>query len=229
MKMIPLRDNIESRRPPLVTVLLIILNSLVFYISAGNHPVVFAKILYKYGLIPAKITKLFVTGAALSLDDLYPFITSTFLHGNLWHLISNMWILWLFGDNVEDRMGHVRFLIFYLISGIIAGITHLVFNPLLPVPVVGASGAIAGVMGAYFVLFPTARIITLIPTFFILPLFVHIPAVVYLFLWFLTQLYYGTAYSVIGGTAVSGVAWWAHIGGFVGGVILNRFFIRKRY
>ncbi|WP_073257119.1 rhomboid family intramembrane serine protease [Caldanaerovirga acetigignens] len=227
--MIPLRDNIASRRPPLVTVLLIILNSLVFYVSAGNHPAVFAKILYKYGLIPAKITKLFVTGAAFSLEDLYPFITSTFLHGNLWHLISNLWILWLFGDNVEDRMGHIRFLIFYLISGVIAGITHLVFNPLLPVPVVGASGAIAGVMGAYFVLFPTARIITLIPTFFILPLFVHIPAVLYLFLWFLTQLYYGTTYAFIGGTAVSGVAWWAHIGGFVGGAILNRFFIRRRW
>lgn len=227
--MIPLRDNIASRRPPIVTVIIIILNAWVFFTSALNHPVIFARILYKYGLIPARITKLILTGAPFSLEDLLPFVTSTFFHGNLWHLISNMWILWLFGDNVEDRMGHLRFLIFYLLCGAIAGLTHIAFNPLLSMPVVGASGAIAGVMGAYFVLFPTARIITLIPSVFILPLFVHVPAVVYLFLWFVTQLYYGTAYSVIGGTAVSGVAWWAHVGGFVGGALLNRFFIKKRY
>ncbi|GAB6116878.1 hypothetical protein JCM16816_04750 [Thermoanaerobacter brockii subsp. lactiethylicus] len=105
----------------------------------------------------------------------------------------------------------------------------MAFNPISPVPVVGASGAIAGVMGAYFVLFPSARIITLVPSFFLVPVFLPIPAVVYLFLWFLTQLYSGTVYSVIGSTTVGGIAWWAHIGGFISGVLLNRLFLRDRY
>lgn len=118
------------------------------------------------GLYQQKVTKLVISGVPFSSSDLYPFITSMFLHGNTLHLISNMWILWLFGDNVEDRMGHIKFLIFYLLSGVIAGVFHMAFNPISPVPVVGASGAIAGVMGAYFVLFPSARIITLVPSFF---------------------------------------------------------------
>ncbi|AIS51554.1 putative membrane protein GlpG [Thermoanaerobacter kivui] len=227
--MFPIRDNIPSRRPPLITLLLIIINSLIFFTLSSASYSTFAAFVYKYGLIPAKITKLIISGVPLSGSDLYPFITSMFLHGNIFHLISNMWILWLFGDNVEDRMGHIRFLIFYLLSGVIAGVFHLVFNPISPVPVVGASGAIAGIMGAYFVLFPSARIITLVPTFFLVPVFLPIPAVVYLFLWFLTQLYSGTVYSVIGGTTVGGIAWWAHIGGFISGVLLNRFFLRDRY
>lgn len=227
--MFPIRDNIPSRRPPLITLLLIIINSLIFFTLSSASYSTFAAFGYKYGLIPAKITKLVISGVPLSGSDLYPFITSMFLHGNIFHLISNMWILWLFGDNVEDRMGHIRFLIFYLLSGVIAGVFHLVFNPLSPVPVVGASGAIAGIMGAYFVLFPLARIITLVPSFFLVPVFLPIPAVVYLFLWFLTQLYSGTVYSVIGGTTVGGIAWWAHIGGFISGVLLNRFFLRDRY
>ncbi|ADL07391.1 rhomboid family intramembrane serine protease [Thermosediminibacter oceani] len=227
--MFPIRDNIPSRRPPLVTVLLIIINSLIFFTLSDTPYRTFVGFTHKYGLIPVKITKLVVSGAPFSLGDLYPFITSIFLHGSTLHLISNMWILWLFGDNVEDRMGHIRFLLFYLLSGVIAGVFHLVFNPLSRVPVVGASGAIAGVMGAYFVLFPSARIITLVPTFFLVPIFIQIPAVVYLFLWFLAQLYSGTVLSVIGGAAVSGIAWWAHIGGFVSGVLLNRFFLRDRY
>ncbi|ERM92062.1 peptidase S54 [Caldanaerobacter subterraneus subsp. yonseiensis KB-1] len=227
--MFPIRDNIPSRRPPVITLLLIIINSLIFFTLSSASYSTFAEFVYKYGLIPAKITKLIISGVPLSGSNLYPFITSMFLHGNTFHLISNMWILWLFGDNVEDRMGHIRFLIFYLLSGVIAGVFHLVFNPISPVPVVGASGAIAGIMGAYFVLFPSARIITLVPSFFLVPVFLPIPAVVYLFLWFLTQLYSGMVYSVIGGTTVGGIAWWAHIGGFISGVLLNRFFLRDRY
>ncbi|AAM23684.1 membrane associated rhomboid family serine protease [Caldanaerobacter subterraneus subsp. tengcongensis MB4] len=227
--MFPIRDNIPSRRPPVITLSLIIINSLIFFTLSSASYSTFAEFVYKYGLIPAKITKLIISGVPLSGSNLYPFITSMFLHGNTFHLISNMWILWLFGDNVEDRMGHIRFLIFYLLSGVIAGVFHLVFNPISPVPVVGASGAIAGIMGAYFVLFPSARIITLVPSFFLVPVFLPIPAVVYLFLWFLTQLYSGMVYSVIGGTTVGGIAWWAHIGGFISGVLLNRFFLRDRY
>ncbi|MDI3519523.1 MAG: hypothetical protein PWQ34_1670 [Caldanaerobacter sp.] len=227
--MFPIRDNIPSRRPPVITLSLIIINSLIFFTLSSASYSTFAGFVYKYGLIPAKITKLIISGVPLSGSNLYPFITSMFLHGNTFHLISNMWILWLFGDNVEDRMGHIRFLIFYLLSGVIAGVFHLVFNPISPVPVVGASGAIAGIMGAYFVLFPSARIITLVPSFFLVPVFLPIPAVVYLFLWFLTQLYSGMVYSVIGGTTVGGIAWWAHIGGFISGVLLNRFFLRDRY
>lgn len=227
--MFPIRDNIPSRRPPVITLSLIIINSLIFFTLSSASYSTFAEFVYKYGLIPAKITKLIISGVPLSGSNLYPFITSMFLHGNTFHLISNMWILWLFGDNVEDRMGHIRFLIFYILSGVIAGVFHLVFNPISPVPVVGASGAIAGIMGAYFVLFPSARIITLVPSFFLVPVFLPIPAVVYLFLWFLTQLYSGTVYSVIGGTTVGGIAWWAHIGGFISGVLLNRLFLRDRY
>ncbi|TCO66306.1 rhomboid family intramembrane serine protease [Caldanaerobacter subterraneus] len=227
--MFPIRDNIPSRRPPVITLSLIIINSLIFFTLSSASYSTFAEFVYKYGLIPAKITKLIISGVPLSGSNLYPFITSMFLHGNTFHLISNMWILWLFGDNVEDRMGHIRFLIFYLLSGVIAGVFHLVFNPISPVPVVGASGAIAGIMGAYFVLFPSARIITLVPSFFLVPVFLPIPAVVYLFLWFLTQLYSGMVYSVIGGTTVGGIAWWAHIGGFISGVLLNRLFLRDRY
>ncbi|ABY91647.1 rhomboid family intramembrane serine protease [Thermoanaerobacter sp. X514] len=227
--MFPIRDNIPSRRPPLITLLLIIINSLIFFTLSSASYSTFAGFVYKYGLIPAKVTKLVISGVPFSSSDLYPFITSMFLHGNTLHLISNMWILWLFGDNVEDRMGHIKFLIFYLLSGVIAGVFHMAFNPISPVPVVGASGAIAGVMGAYFVLFPSARIITLVPSFFLVPVFLPIPAVVYLFLWFLTQLYSGTVYSVIGSTTVGGIAWWAHIGGFISGVLLNRLFLRDRY
>lgn len=142
------------------------------------------------------------------------------------HVISNMWMLWIFGDNVEDRMGHLRFLVFYLLCGVAAGIVHFATNLNSTLPTVGASGAVAGVMGAYFLLYPRARIITMIPVFFY-PLFIEIPAVFFLGLWFYSQLFSGLA-SLSGPMQVGGIAWWAHVGGFLTGAAL-RFVFVKRY
>jgi len=149
-----------------------------------------------------------------------------FLHGGWMHFISNMWSLWLFGDNVEDCMGHLRFLIFYLLCGLAAGFIHFMFNPTAQVPTIGASGAIAGVMGAYFVMFPTARVITLVPIFF-LPYFIEIPAVFYLGIWFMMQLFSGM-FSLVLPTGAGGIAWWAHVGGFLFGILVLPFFRRRR-
>ncbi|MDI6600787.1 MAG: rhomboid family intramembrane serine protease [Thermoanaerobacteraceae bacterium] len=227
--MLPLRDEIRSRRWPFVTVLLILINTVVFLYSILSPEVQFNEFVYRYGMIPAYYSKLLRGGGPIVLNDFYPFITSMFLHGGLFHLISNMWVLWLFGDNVEDRMGHFKFLLFYILSGIIAGIIHFVFNPLSPYPTVGASGAIAGVMGAYFILYPRARILTAVPSIFIIPIIVHIPAVVYLLFWFFSQLYSGTIQTLAGGGAVSGVAWWAHVGGFLFGAVFHGYFEDKWY
>jgi len=146
-----------------------------------------------------------------------PFITM-FLHGGFMHLIGNMWFLYLFGDNVEDAMGHLRFLLFYLLSGIAATIAHVSVQPLSPIPVVGASGAISGVVGAYFVMFPTARVLTLVPIFFFIADVVVLPAIVFIGLWFLFQFWSGMLSLAV--PHLGGVAWWAHIGGFITGLIL---------
>jgi len=157
---------------------------------------------------------------------LLPFFSSMFLHGGFWHLLSNMWILFIFGDNVEDRMGHFRFSVFYLAMGLLAGVAHTLTELTSVVPTIGASGAIAGVLGAYLVLYPRSRVLTVIPIFFY-PLFLELPAFVFLGVWFLTQLLAGTMSA--GGGAVGGVAWWAHIGGFIAGIVLHRFFLRRQW
>jgi membrane associated rhomboid family serine protease len=141
-----------------------------------------------------------------------------FLHGGWLHVISNMWILYLFGDNVEDRMGHLRFLGFYLLSGLAANLAHFLVNLDSTMPVIGASGAVAGVMAAYLRLFPRARIITLFPVFFI-PYFLELPAYFFMAIWFLSQLFSGAA-SLLAPDAAGGIAWWAHIGGFLVGFFL---------
>jgi membrane associated rhomboid family serine protease len=149
-----------------------------------------------------------------------------FLHGGWLHLIGNMWVLYLFGDNVEDRMGPARYLAFYLLCGLAASLTHYAINPGSTVPTLGASGAISGVLGAYLLLFPTARVITLVPVF-IIPFFFEIPAVVYLGFWFVMQLFSGTL-SLAGAEPPEGVAWWAHVGGFVTGMALLPVFKKSR-
>jgi membrane associated rhomboid family serine protease len=149
-----------------------------------------------------------------------------FLHGGWLHIIGNMWTLYIFGDNVEDRMGTIRFLAFYFICGLAAGLVHFFTNPNSTLPTVGASGAIAGVLGAYFLLFPTARVITLIPLFF-LPLFVEIPAITYLGFWILSQIFSG-AISLGLPEDVGGVAFWAHVGGFITGALLHWLFVKRR-
>lgn len=211
--MIPLRDNVPARRFPLVNTALIGLNVLVFLVQTALGPQV-ERVFQIYGLVPAQ----FWVGA--DLGRWVPLFTSMFLHGGWWHLISNMLALYIFGDNVEDRLGHVRYLIFYLVGGLVAGGAHLVAYSGSTIPTVGASGAIAGVLGGYLVLFPQARVLTLIPVFYFLRL-VEIPALIYLGFWFISQLFNGLfalAYADV--FQSGGVAWWAHIGGFVFGLVI---------
>jgi membrane associated rhomboid family serine protease len=151
-----------------------------------------------------------------------------FLHGGWAHLISNMLALYIFGDNVEDRMGSFRYLLFYLLCGLVAAFVHIGFNPNSSMPTIGASGAISGVLAAYVLFFPTARVITLVPLFF-LPWFIEIPAMIYLGMWFFSQLLNGLFTVVSGVQAFGGVAWWAHIGGFLAGMIVAPLFAKRHY
>jgi len=156
------------------------------------------------------------------------FITSIFLHGGWLHLLGNMLYLYIFGDNVEDRLGHFRYLLFYLLCGVFASIVQVLSAPDAWVPMVGASGAIAGVMGAYFCLFPYSRVVTLVFIFFFIE-FIEIPAFFFLLFWFVLQFLNGTlSFSSQSGAAGGGVAWWAHIGGFVAGILLLLVFKRRR-
>ncbi|MDW8027300.1 MAG: rhomboid family intramembrane serine protease [Armatimonadota bacterium] len=176
-------------------------------------------------VIPAEYTA-FLKGEPVPVLKLLfaPFITM-FLHGGWMHLIGNMWFLYLFGDNVEDAMGHFRFLLFYLLSGIAATVAHIIVQPLSPIPVVGASGAISGVVGAYLVMFPNARVLTLVPIFFFFDIII-LPALVFIGLWFLFQFWSGLLSLAV--QHMGGVAWWAHIGGFIAGVVLTPLMRERR-
>jgi membrane associated rhomboid family serine protease len=208
--MIPIQDTQPSRHVPVVTWLLIGLNSLAFFYELSLTPRELELFLQLVGMVPARI--------ASDPTALWTMLSSMFFHGGWMHFLGNMWTLYLFGDNVEDRLGPVHYLLFYLLCGLAAGWAQFAAQPDSPLPAIGASGAIAGVLGAYFVMFPTATIITLVPVFF-LPLFLEVPAVVYLGVWFLTQLFSGVL-SLSGAPQMGGVAWWAHIGGFVAGLLL---------
>lgn len=224
--MFPIKDTIPSREFPFVTWGIIVFTAIVFLFETSLNRRALVSLFYHFGMVPARYS--YPQWVPLEdLPSLYlPFVTNLFLHGGWMHFISNMWTLYIFGDNVEDRMGHLAFFIFYILSGIVANITHYLFNPNSPIPVIGASGAIAGVMGAYFVMFPFSRVITLIPIFFI-PYFVEIPAFVYLLVWFSIQLL-SSSFSLVSPEAGGGIAWWAHIGGFIGGIVLLPFFVRRR-
>lgn len=217
--MIPIRDTVVSRTPPLVVFALIGLNAGVFYAEAALPPQTTAALIERFALVPAR---LFghdaaagpVAGPAWGALGL---VTSQFLHAGLLHVLGNLWSLWIFGDNVEDRMGKRRFLAFYLTCGVVAGAVHATLAPTSTTPTLGASGAIAGVMGAYLIWFPFARIILLVPVIFY-PLFVEVPAFVFLGLWFLLQYLGGLG---AGGPAgAQEVAFWAHVGGFLAGIAL---------
>jgi len=226
--MIPIRDTIPSRHPPLVTWMLILVNGLVFAFELRLTESQLRSVFYLFGIVPARYTHpAWAVWMGLPIDTYWPFLTSMFLHGGWLHVIGNMWTLWIFGDNVEDRMGPLRFLLFYLCCGIVAGVVHLVTNPDSTVPTVGASGAIAGVMGAYFVLYPHARVITMIPVFF-WPFFFELPAALYLGIWYLMQLFSGT-FALAAPGSVGGIAWWAHVGGFLAGILLHELFLIRRY
>jgi membrane associated rhomboid family serine protease len=223
--MFPIRDTIPSRSFPFMTIFLILLNVGVFALELQLPPQVLEAFTYYFGLVPARYSHpAWASVVGFPLDNYWPFFTTMFLHGGWLHIIANMWSLWLFGDNVEDAMGSVRFFFFYVICGLVAAFTHYVTNLNSTMPVVGASGAIAGVMGAYFVLYPRAKIVTLIPII-IIPFFVQIPAFLYLALWIISQLLSGTASLASAGDTAT-IAFWAHIGGFGAGIVLHPFFAR---
>lgn len=217
--MIPIRDTIPSRHWPLMTWLIIIANLFIFSYQLRLDPMEYRLLNIEFGLTPLRFFQNRSNGSQLVL----PFLSHLFLHAGWMHLIGNMWALWLFGDNVEDRMGPFRFLLFYISGGVIAGLVHIYSDPALPIPTIGASGAIAGVMGAYFILYPSSKIVTLVPLFFI-PLFIEIPALIYLAFWLLSQVYSVFATRQLG--MVSNIAWSAHIGGFIAGMLIHRFFHR---
>lgn len=217
--MFPIKDNIPSRLYPIITVILILTNIFVFLfeISLGENLNFFIR---QFGIIPVKYFTINSFAAFESFFYRYlPLLTSMFLHGGWLHLFGNMYFLWIFGDNVEDKMGHFRFLIFYILCGIIAGLTHIYTNPHSTLPTIGASGAIAGVLGAYFVLYPGAQILTLIPFGFFLHMTV-LPAFVFLGFWFVAQFLNLFLSFALVDKEIGGVAWMAHIGGFVSGAIL---------
>ena len=223
--MFPLRDTVPSASVPVVTVGIIIVNVLVFLSELGASTCGVENIFYNWGIVPCYFTgtchfRLRTSCGFLPVPlrpHYFTLLSSIFLHGGWMHIIGNMWSLWIFGDNVEDRMGRIGFLCFYVLSGLAAGVLHIVFNRASHVPTVGASGAIAGVMGAYLLLFPRATVITLVPVFIFLQT-VELPAVVFLGLWFLMNLWSGIG-SLSAHTQAGGVAWWAHIGGFLLGLL----------
>jgi len=223
---LPLRDEIPSRHAPLVTWALVAANVGVFLWQVSLPEAGVRQLFYLFGIVPARFTDpAWASAQGFPGGGGVAFLTSMFLHGGLFHLLSNVWTLWIFGDNVEDRMGRLRFLLFYLLCGLAAGGLHWWTNPTSTVPTVGASGAIAGVLGAYLRWYPGAKVLTLVPVFFY-PLFVDLPAIVFLGLWFVSQLFSGVA--ALGLPAdVGGVAWWAHVGGFVAGLLLCGLFARR--
>jgi len=220
--MLPLKDTIPSRSFPIVNWALLVANVVVFLLMASNDRLTEAWIA-TLALVPARFL-----ANPTDPAELITIFTSMFMHGGWFHLFSNMLALYIFGDNVEDRMGSQRYLLFYLICGVAAALVHVVFNPTSPIPTVGASGALSGVLAAYLLFFPSARVITLVPILF-LPWLVEVPAVIYLGLWFLSQLANGLFSIMVNVQAMGGVAWWAHIGGFVAGLILAPFFRQRRY
>jgi membrane associated rhomboid family serine protease len=204
--MIPLRDTERSSSPPVITVLLIVVNAVVFMYELSLDPFSRNHLISVYGVVPDHFRY-------VSL------VTSMFFHGGWMHIIGNMWFLWIFGDNVEDILGHGQYLLFYLLCGVAAGLAHVMFNPDSNLPTIGASGAIAGVMGAYLVKFPHSRILTLVPIFFFLTTF-ELPAAFVLIYWFVIQLFSGAGSVAYSNASQGGTAWFAHIGGFLAGIAL---------
>jgi membrane associated rhomboid family serine protease len=209
--MIPLRDVIPSRTTPYITVTIILLNAVAWFYELSLPGDLLPVFLQVYGVVPARLHTVTL-------------VTSMFLHGSWMHVIGNMWYLWIFGDNVEDRVGHGRFIVFYLLCGIAASVGQTLMAPESTLPMIGASGAIAGVMGAYFVLYPRSRVLTLIPLVIFWEV-IEVPAIMLLGFWFVMQLFSAGAIAVTASTGGGGVAFMAHVAGFlcgVGGIFVFR-------
>lgn len=224
--MIPIRDDAPRTTTPYVNYFIVALNSLVFLFEVFLDRNSLNGFLFQFGLVPEHITGLLHGTSVGVAPALLPVLTSMFLHASWLHIIFNMWALWIFGDNIEDYLGHFRYLLFYFLSGAAASLLHTVFNPNSQVPSVGASGAIAGVMGAYFLLYPSARVLTLVPFFFLY--FTWLPAWLVLGYWFVAQFLSGAATSIAYSRQTSGgIAFWAHVGGFLAGVTMIKLLPRR--
>jgi membrane associated rhomboid family serine protease len=221
--MIPIRDTAPCYSKPYVTWGIMAVCISIFVAMKLMPDQTAISLLNRYGMVPIRYSGLHV---GLPFDGYLSFLTNLFLHASWTHLIANMWFLWIFADNVEDRMGRIPFLIFYLVCGVFATILQWYFDPMLAIPVIGASGAIAGVLAAYFFLYPFERVILWVPLFF-LPIVIHVPAITFLGLWVLLQLHNATTSIIFEGSTID-VAWWAHLGGFVAGSVLYRFFLKRQ-
>lgn len=221
--MIPIRDDAPHvTTPPIVTYFLLGLNTVVYLFETLLNDTARTQLMYQFGIVPAFVERA-IHGAGVPLEvAIVPMFTSMFLHASIWHIVANMWALWIFGDNVEDYLGHFKYLMLYIVSGIAASLLHVLFNQGSQIPTVGASGAIAGIMGAFFLLFPSARVLTVVPFIF---MFVWLPAWVVLGYWFLAQFLSGAATSIgHSGASAGGVAVWAHVGGFIAGITWIKLF-----
>ena len=215
--MIPIRDEIKTHRTPIVNYVLIVVNVVVFlwaYVLNANPDAIYSE----FALFPNEIRQ------GLDVGDMRNILTSMFMHAGWFHLLGNILYLWIFGDNIEDRLGHIGYLVFYLAGGIFAAFAHYFTNPTSVIPTVGASGAIAAVLGAYLVIYPQSRVYTFIPIGFFARLTL-VPAVVVLGLWFVLQLFSGVGSLGMGDQG--GTAYWAHIGGFVFGLLVGLIFKKR--
>jgi membrane associated rhomboid family serine protease len=230
--MIPIRDDQPRFSTPYVTYFIIALNVLVFIFelsvkAQGERAL--AGFMYEFGVVPRYVTDMLVGEARINLVGAFlPMLTSMFMHASLLHILGNMWALWIFGDNIEDYLGHFSYLLFYLLCGFAASTTHIVLNPNSSVPSLGASGAIAGVMGAYFLLYPRARVLTIVPLIIFFT-FWWLPAWIVLGYWFVIQFLSGAATSIAYSSQTGGgIAFWAHVGGFVTGIVLVKVFPERQ-
>ena len=223
--MIPLRDDQPTFSTPFINYFLIVLNVVVFLWEFSVSHRALNSVMFEFGVVPHHTLAVLVGQSPDGLATaVLPLFTSLFLHASFLHVAGNMLFLWIFGDNVEDYIGHFQYLVFYLVSGVAAGATHILLNQTSPVPSVGASGAIAGVMGAYFILYPRARVLVWFPPIFLF----HVPAWLMLGYWFLVQFFSGTASSIaVTSQTTGGVAFWAHVGGFVAGVLMIKVFSER--
>ena len=215
--MIPIRDEIRTHRPPIMTYLLIAVNVVVFILQWLTGPNQEA-VIFEYALIPANLT------TSVNLQNIADIFSSMFMHAGFLHLAGNMLYLWIFGDNVEDAMGSIKYLIFYLVGGVIAALTHTFLYPDSQIPTVGASGAIAAVLASYLILYPQSRVLTFIPLGFFMQLRL-VPASIVLIVWFILQLFNGVL--TLSGPELSGTAFWAHIGGFLAGLLITTLFFSR--